>query len=128
LYSKIVLKTPKETLLLLLTDTCCSGSMFDLPYDWLNNLKMSRRNDEIPCTAIGISACLDNQADNCVITDKCGFGGALTCFILETQLIKTLLLERRLDRFNNSVKEIEKLRKKVQTCSQTLVISSSKIK
>ena len=73
-------------------DTCHSGSMFDLDYEYKNKkwISASKRN-KIKRNAISIGACKDSQLDNCIVGDYLGFGGALTITILENDLLKNLL-------------------------------------
>jgi hypothetical protein len=82
LYEKIVLKHNKSGInLLLLSDTCHSGTMFDLPYN--SGLKSTRRLDDLKVNAISVSACSDSQLSMCDIGNIAGFGGSLTVALLE---------------------------------------------
>ena len=64
-------------------DTCHSGSMFDLDYEYENNKWITAtKRQPIERNAISIGACRDNQMDNCIVGDTLGYGGALTIFII----------------------------------------------
>jgi hypothetical protein len=65
-----------------LTDTCHSGTMFDI-----DQQKIYKRN------IFSLSACLDNQLDSCDISNV-GFGGSLTVHLLDIpNSLKKLLTE-----------------------------------
>lgn len=65
-----------------LTDTCHSGTMFDI-----DQQKICKRN------IFSLSACLDNQLDSCDISNV-GFGGSLTVHLLDIpNSLKKLLTE-----------------------------------
>lgn len=63
-----------------LTDTCHSGTMFDLD----NNKEYNN--------IISLSACSDNELSSCDISDVAGFGGSLTVHLLSIQNSLEILL------------------------------------
>lgn len=73
-----------------ITDTCHSGTMFDLPYtDDNGRITFNRRHHEIRCTnAFTISGCRDSQVSVCDAT-----GGSLTLFLLKDDRISKFLHE-----------------------------------
>ena len=83
----MIVKQLKCKNMLLLSDTCHSGTMFDLPYLLTDDIKgtfvkYTNRNDVLDKYAISISACSDQQLSMCDIGDKTGFGGSLTTALL----------------------------------------------
>jgi hypothetical protein len=89
LYKHIILKHNVDNInILMLSDTCHSGTMFDLPYrcDVMNGnkvTKISKWSDNLKLKAISLSACLDSQLSMCDIGNKAGYGGSLTVSLLE---------------------------------------------
>jgi len=83
LYSSLIEKL-KDTAkrIVCLTDTCHSGTMFDL-----DEKTVYKRN------IFSISACLDNQLDSCDISNV-GFGGSLTVHLLDISNSLSLLLNK----------------------------------
>ena len=75
-----------QTMLRISVDTCHSGSFsnfcFDVGKDGKKTLA-SKINKPYFLNACSISACLDNQLAACDIGDVGGFGGSLTCHILD---------------------------------------------
>lgn len=93
LYSLLVEKLKdKCKRVVCLTDTCHSGTMFDI--DNINK-QVYKRN------VISLSACLDNQLDSCDISNI-GFGGSLTVHLLDIPNSLKILLEAD----ENSIKNI----------------------
>lgn len=78
--------------LILLSDTCHSGTMFDLQkiYDGRSNLG----------NMISISACNDSQLSMCDVGEKTGFGGSLTTSILEDNVLEMLMNGDTISAFN----------------------------
>lgn len=83
LYSLLIEKLKdKCNRVVCLTDTCHSGTMFDI-----DEKRVGKRN------VFSLSACLDNQLDSCDISNV-GFGGSLTVHLLDiNKSLKTLLTE-----------------------------------
>ena len=80
------------------TDTCHSGTMFDLDYSW-NDRKWTRARkgvikglkDDEKVTAVSIAACTDSQVENCDVGEEIGFGGALCVHLIESKMLGHLL-------------------------------------
>ena len=90
--SQIIEKIPPQCTFIGLCDTCHSGSMFDLDYDF-NGVKWTRASKRatISRNCLSIGACLDNQLDNCDIGDSIGFGGSLTVHLIELNLLPLIM-------------------------------------
>jgi len=102
LYEKIVLNNNVEGVqIILMSDTCHSGTMFDLPYSYdvyrKNCTKISKRNDDLEVNAVSIAACTDSQLSMCDFGRVAGFGGSLTVGLLEYPEVLDDLLEMRYD-------------------------------
>jgi hypothetical protein len=80
--------------MILLSDTCHSGTMFDLPHV-VNNLPNTKLGN-----MISISACADAQLSMCDIGEKTGFGGSLTTSVLEDSVLEMLVSGNTIDAFN----------------------------
>lgn len=81
IYSLLVSKLYKTAKTVCLGDTCHAGTLFDI----VNPVNITN--------VFSLSACLDNQLDNCDIGNNTGFGGSLTVHLLDIDnAIKTLLL------------------------------------
>ena len=110
-----------------LTDTCHSGTMYDLAYSYKNNnwIKATKRQ---PCInnnfeGISIGACNDNELDNCDI-GNIGFGGALTVHMIDNDMIKDLFDETK-DKIK--IKEIyNKLKLIFRKLNQNPVLQTNK--
>lgn len=85
---QIIEKIPKHCTFIGLCDTCHSGSMFDLDYDF-NGTKWTRasRRPLVSRNCLSLGACLDEQLDNCDIGNTIGFGGSLTVHLIELNLL-----------------------------------------
>ncbi len=80
---------------ILLSDTCHSGTMFDMPFvtndhaktfiDKHHNTKANIGN------IISLSACSDQQLSMCDIGDIAGFGGSLTVSVLEPGVLEDIV-------------------------------------
>ena len=90
--SLIIEQIPEKCTFIGLCDTCHSGSMFDLDYDF-NGTKWTRASHRPPVlrNCLSLGACLDNQLDNCDIGETVGFGGSLTVHVIEQNLLPFLL-------------------------------------
>jgi hypothetical protein len=84
-----------------LTDTCHSASMMDLPYSWNGTSWKRSTNKKCSCFTLALGACLDNQLENCDVTNNIGYGGALVVHMIENDYLKTL--------FSNNFNEIKKV-------------------
>ena len=85
------LQTKKNVNFIGLVDTCHSGSMFDLDYAYNgNDWVVDTKRQPILVDAVSLSACRDNQLDNCDIGDV-GFGGSLTVHMIDNNLMKDML-------------------------------------
>lgn len=80
------------------TDTCHSGTMFDLDYSWngrnwtrARKCAIKRLKDEENITAVSIAACRDSQLENCDVGETVGFGGALCVHLIESKMLGHLL-------------------------------------
>ena len=92
LRSLIIEKIPKRCTFIGLCDTCHSGSMFDLDYDF-NGTKWTHatHRPRVSRNCLSLGACLDEQLDNCDIGETVGFGGSLTVHVIEQNLLPLLL-------------------------------------
>lgn len=70
----------------MLSDTCHSGTLFDLPKTITNPTPLTNFGN-----LISISACTDGQLSMCDIGEKTGFGGSLTCSVLEDDTLEMLI-------------------------------------
>jgi hypothetical protein len=72
-------------------DTCHSGSMFDLDYTYINNEWINDSSSaDNSRNIISISACKDNQLENCDI-GNIGFGGALCVHLIDNNYVRCLI-------------------------------------
>jgi hypothetical protein len=115
--------------MVLLSDTCQSGTMFDLPYrldrsnrlDRVRNAVLNTRRIIDPdfCPAISISACSDSQSSMCDIGETTGFGGSLTTAVLDIPgVLDQLLIWQILPAF-------DLIESRLKMLGQTAVLSSS---
>ena len=108
-----------------LTDTCHSGTMFDLPYGYDVGtdkfVKSSNRNDIINNLMISLSACSDQQLSMCDVGDQTGFGGSLTTALLNIDNVMQELLS-----MTNFKVLYNKLQARLCLLNQKLVLSSSR--
>jgi len=106
--------------MVLIADTCHSGTMFDLPLvyngKWSNN---TRRRDKLKCKALALGGCSDSQLSMCDIGEKVGYGGSLTIALLECANALEDVLNFRVDKAYNLMKT------RLLMLRQTLVVSSS---
>jgi hypothetical protein len=137
LYDKFVDADKSD--MLLFSDTCHSGTMFDLPYSWTSlgwTPNSNRLNPHIfKHNMISISACNDRQLSMCDIGEETGFGGSLTTALLNIPRILLDLIES----FNsnncttsatnptNNLRLItyQKIKTHLSLLNQTVVMSSS---
>jgi hypothetical protein len=132
IYESIV-KPLKCKNMLLLSDTCHSGTMFDLPYLLTNDnpgvfSKYTHRNDKLDKFAISLSACTDQQLSMCDVGDKTGFGGSLTTAVLNIDSCLQNLLKGM--NSNNKVvllDEYKKIKKRLQMLNQQVQMEASQI-
>lgn len=75
-----------------IVDTCHSGSMFDLDYTFYNNnwILNNKNKKKLFINAFSLSACKDNELENCDI-GNIGYGGALTIHLIDNNLLEKLL-------------------------------------
>lgn len=109
LYSLLIEKLKdKCNRVVCLTDTCHSGTMFDI-----DEKRFGKRN------VFSLSACSDNQLDSCDVSNV-GFGGSLTVHLLDINMsLRTLLTEDE-----NLIKNIVNcLESKLRLLGQTTVFS-----
>lgn len=109
--SLIIEKIPENCTFIGLCDTCHSGTMFDLDYDF-NGTKWSRASHRSPVSrnCLSLGACLDNQLDNCDIGNTVGFGGSLTVHVIELNLLPLLFNNRESDLLTLYQKLIQKFK------------------
>lgn len=108
--NNIVQKAKQQNIkLILLSDTCHSGTMFDLS-----------DNNNILYDAFSISACSDNQLSMCDVGETTGFGGSLTTAILN--------LPTALEDINNFTPEkaYKNISNQLQKLNQKVIFSSEK--
>ena len=117
--SLIIEKIPESCTFIGLCDTCHSGSMFDLDYEF-NESKWTRASHRPPFSrnCLSLGACLDNQLDNCDIGETVGFGGSLTVHVIELNLLPLI--------FNGQESDLltvyQKLNQKFKSLHQVPVI------
>lgn len=87
-----------------ITDTCHSGTMFDLPYTNDNGrITFNKKHHDIKCTdAFTISGCRDNEVSVCD-----AFGGSLTQFLLKDNRIDAFL-RQDLTFMNDMIRDMKK--------------------
>lgn len=96
LYSLLIEKLKdKCNRVVCLTDTCHSGTMFDI-----DEKRVGKRN------VFSLSACSDNQLDSCDISNV-GFGGSLTVHLLDINTSLRSLLTEDENRIKNIVNGLE---------------------
>jgi hypothetical protein len=122
IYQNIVCKMNNR--LLLFSDTCHSGTMFDLPYVYDDSANMWRKNSKrdgrLQNTAISISACDDTQLSMCDIGEKTGFGGSLTTALLNCDSAFEDLIE-----YKNIKACYTKIKERLKLLNQRAILSSS---
>jgi Caspase domain len=114
LYERIIMKNNiKGVDIILMSDTCHSGTMFDLPYSYdvyhKKTNKITKRNDRLQVNAIAVSACADSQLSMCDIGSNAGFGGSLTVGLLEYPSVMIDLIEMRYDHISKLFDRLKKL-------------------
>ena len=84
-----------ECNMVLLSDTCHSGTMFDLPYVSNDDGRTFTNKLHEQKTQLGkvvsLSACSDQQLSMCDIGDVAGFGGSLTVSVLEPDILELIV-------------------------------------
>ncbi|QKF94599.1 hypothetical protein QKU48_gp1141 [Fadolivirus algeromassiliense] len=106
IYNNIVVKLKCNALLL--SDTCHSGTMFDLPYIYnyqsKSFIRQTKRNDQFNNKLLSLSACSDQQLSMCDVGDLTGFGGSLTTAVLNiNDVLKNLINLTNFDETYNSI-------------------------
>lgn len=110
---------------ILLSDTCHSGTMFDLPFVTTDNGKMFidkfRNTKTTMGNIISLSACSDQQLSMCDIGDLAGFGGSLTVSILEPNVLEDVVS------FDTSriLKGYASIKNRVRKLNQQCVLSTT---
>lgn len=129
IYSNIVVKfdnKKSDTILILLSDTCHSGTLFDLPYiideNGFSQLSTKRtdifkQNNDI----VSLSACADSQLSMCDVGDVTGFGGSLTTAVLNIDGVLEDLIANK-----NVIDVSKKIKNRLKLLNQSVVLSSSK--
>jgi Caspase domain len=117
LYERIILKNNvKGVDIILMSDTCHSGTMFDLPYEYdiyrKKTKKITKRNDKLYVNAISVAACTDSQLSMCDIGSNAGYGGSLTVGLLEYPRVLSDLIEMRYANISKLFNRLKKLRQK----------------
>lgn len=95
---------PKDTKLRISVDTCHSGtfSNFNYQFDKNNDKNMFVKKLDVFFTdAFSISACGDAQLDSCDIGNTFGYGGGLTCHMLDNNNLNEFLLGEPIKVKNN---------------------------
>lgn len=105
-----------------ITDTCHSGSMFDLDYTLINNeFIKSTKLKPAYIKAISIGACADNQLEVCDIGQKIGYGGLLTIQLIENDLIRDIISYDR----SKLINVHNKLDRTMRLVRETITIQTS---
>lgn len=109
-------------------DTCHSGSMFDLDYQWCSRTRkwiLDTKRKLLDKNIISIGACKDNQLENCDI-GNIGYGGALTVHLIDNNYLSLLL------NYDNSPTNLYKvsdgLSKILQSFNQIPILQTSSSK
>jgi hypothetical protein len=120
LYDRLVKKMPCRGLLM--TDTCHSGTMFDLPYVYNNSAWVlnTKRTDLLSTQIFSLSACNDQQCSMCDVGDKTGFGGSLTTALLNLDQVMTNLLT-----FQHVEDTCRRIQQHLAPLGQQLILASS---
>lgn len=124
LYNSLILRFANRTdvKMLLMSDTCHSGTMFDLPFTLSGGvfIKNTRRNDVIGFEALSLSACSDQQLSMCDVGDNAGFGGSLTVALLEyPEILKKLIS-------GDHTCDLSTISNRLKLLNQTMIISKTK--
>lgn len=124
IYSRVVSKFNCD--MILLSDTCHSGTMFDLPFVWScgNNVQglATIGDNEIYPRVYSLSACSDSQLSMCDVGENTGFGGSLCTSLLNDINFANVITNC------NKIKMIDLLNKvsaKLILLNQTVVLSSN---
>lgn len=123
IYEHLILKHNLiGTKMLLLADTCHSGTMYDLPYQYLTNtyIKDTKRNDVLTLNALSLSACSDTQLSMCDIGDTVGYGGSLTVALLENPDVMQKLIS-----FIATNDDFKKIESRLKLLNQSMIIGRS---
>ena len=121
LYSEIVQQC--QCNMLLLSDTCHSGTMFDLPKVWNGSqfVKQSCRDDSVTtCKVFSLSACSDSQLSMCDVGDETGFGGSLCTALVNGPLFGEFISGQS---DKTLMHMYETVRDKLSLLSQTVLLS-----
>ena len=112
--------------LILLSDTCHSGTLFDLTYKYddhshqlIKNTKRDANDMETSSTVISLSACNDAQLSMCDVGDDTGFGGSLTTAVLNIPNVLEDLIECK-----NVVNVYDKIKNSLKLLGQNVVLSA----
>lgn len=123
-YSGIVNKCASNCNLVLLSDTCHSGTMFDLNLvydpnkkDWIKSTKRFTDNNQKQ-NIISLSACSDSQLSMCDIGDVTGFGGSLTTAVLNLpNVLEDMINHQKI------IEAYEKVQNSLKLLGQTVILS-----
>lgn len=125
---EIIDKIDNTIQVIAICDTCHSGSMFDLDYQWCsrtNKWILDTKRQLLDKNIISIGACKDNQLENCDI-GNIGYGGALTVHLIDNNLVELLL---DYDNFPNNLYLVNnKLSLILHPFNQTPILQTSNIK
>lgn len=117
--SNIVIPAKEKGIkLLLFSDTCHSGTMFDLPTIVNDGCINSTDYDELKIYSL--SACSDSQLSMCDIGETTGFGGSLTTAILNLEGVLEDLLTSK---FSKVINAYNKIQQQLQKLHQTVILS-----
>jgi len=107
---------PKSCRLRVSIDTCHSGTLCDFSYE--NNV-FNLHSVPFFSDALSVSACADNELDNCDVGDVVGYGGVLTIHMLEVpSAFETFLASREPWKVSQMLKPIlAKCNQKITICS-----------
>jgi len=113
--------------MILLSDTCHSGTMFDLPFVWkgtMSNCPPEKNSNCLP-RVYSLSACSDSQLSMCDVGETTGFGGSLC-----TALLNDINFANVITNNCNKIKMIDLLNKisaKLVLLNQTVLLSSNSV-
>lgn len=86
--------THRSVNVVLIADTCHSGTMFDLDWMWSGKawVPASKIRSPLPepKRVVSVGACRDNQLEHCDVGHMVGYGGALCVHLIEKDLLVNL--------------------------------------
>lgn len=111
------------TYVVLLSDTCHSGTMFDLEYiynDVSNTFKNRTSHTKHTIgNMLSLSACNDSQLSMCDVGDDTGFGGSLTTSVLSQGVLELLINDKK------AIEAYKRIKTRLLSLNQTVLLSTN---